>query len=180
MVGSVRTGMPRSRQAVTTFWRMVPGADGIAMITSVGRTPSRTRGSSPVVPSTLWPATRMPCLRGSSSTKPTGAERSPGLRRSSKATCWPPFPAPTIRTSLAARSRIGPRVGRSTSARTAKRAPAVNTSDSRKSSARTVRGGSWRPIEKRKSTTITPTVETTTAFRIVSKSRWSTKRQSFE
>ena len=35
-MGSVRTGMPRSRQAVTTCWRSVPGADGMAMITSSG------------------------------------------------------------------------------------------------------------------------------------------------
>ena len=52
-VGSVRTGMSRSRQAVTTLWRSVPGADGIAMITSSGSASSRTRGSSSVVPSTL-------------------------------------------------------------------------------------------------------------------------------
>jgi hypothetical protein len=102
------------------------------------------------------------------------------LRRSSKATCWPPLPAPTISTSWAARSRNGPRWGRSTSARTAKRAPLTKTSESRKSSATTERGGSWRPIENRNSTTIRPTVETTTALRIASKSFWSTKRHSFE
>ena len=68
VVGSVRTGMARSRHAVTTFWRSTPGAEGIAMITSSGFTPSSTRGSSSVVPSTLCPAIRMPCLRGSSST----------------------------------------------------------------------------------------------------------------
>ena len=126
------------------------------------------------------PAMRMPCLRGSSSTNPTGALRRPGLRRSSKATCWPPLPAPTISTSFAARSRIAPREGRSTIARTAKRAPLTNTSESRKSSASTPRGGSCLPIENRNSTTISPTVDTTTAFRIDSKSFWSTKRQSFE
>ena len=73
----MRTGMARSRQAVTTRWRRMPGAEGIAMITSSGLTASSTRGRSAVVPSTLWPATRMPCLRGSSSTKPTGALRRP-------------------------------------------------------------------------------------------------------
>ena len=180
MVGSVRTGMPRSRQDVTTFWRRVPDADGIAIITSDGRTPSRIRGSSSVVPSTLCPAMRIPCLRGSSSTKPTGALCRPGLRRNSKATCWPPLPAPTISTSFAARSSSGPRLGRSTSARTAKRAPATKASASRKSSATTLRGGSRRPIEKTNRTTISPTVQTTTALRIVSKSFWSTKRHSFE
>ena len=172
--------MPRSRQAVTTCWRSVPDADGMAMITSSGWTPSRIRGRLVVGPSTLMPAMRMPCLRGSSSTKPTGALRSPGLRRSSNATCWPPLPAPTISTSVAARSRIEPRVGRSTTARTAKRAPLTNTSESRKSSASTPRGGSCLPIENRNSTTISPTVDTMTAFRIDSKSFWSTKRQSFE
>ena len=94
VVGSVRTGMPRSRQAVTTFWRSMPGAEGIAMMTSSGLTPSSTRGSWSVVPSTLCPAMRMPCLRGSSSTKPTARAGSAGLRRSSNATCWPPLPAP--------------------------------------------------------------------------------------
>ena len=150
------------------------------MMTSSGWTPSRIRGRLLVGPSTLMPATRMPCLRGSSSTNPTGALRSSGLRRSSKATCWPPLPAPTISTSFAARSRIAPRVGRSTRARTAKRAPLTNTSESRKSRAITPRGGSWRPIEKRNRTTISPTVATIIAFRIDSKSFWSTKRHSFE
>ena len=126
------------------------------------------------------PAIRMPCLRGSSSTKPTGALRRPGLRRSSNATCWPPLPAPTISTSVAARSRMLPRVGRSTIHRTAKRAPLTNASESRKSSASTPRGGSCLPIEKTNRNTITPTEETTTAFRIVSKSFWSTNRHSFE
>ncbi len=73
-----------------------------------------------------------------------------------------------------------PRAGRSTTQRTAKRAPLTNVSDSRKSSASTPRGGSCLPIEKTKRNTITPMDETTTAFRIVSKSFWSTNRQSFE
>ena len=66
----------------------------------------------------------MPCLRGSSSTKPITALDSSGLRRSSSATCWPPLPAPTISTSLSARCTSGWRSGRSTAARTRKRAPA--------------------------------------------------------
>ena len=150
------------------------------MIASAGFTSSSTRGSSSVVPSTLWPATRIPCLRGSSSTKPTGAERSPGLRRSSKATCWPPFPAPTISTSRAARSMSGPRSGLSTSPRHRKREPVTKASVSRKSSAMTPRGGSVRSSESRKSATIRTTVATATALTIDSTSFWSTKRQSFE
>ncbi len=53
VVGRVRTGMFRSRHAVTTFWRRMPGAEGIAMITSSGSASSSTLGSSLVVPSTL-------------------------------------------------------------------------------------------------------------------------------
>ncbi len=84
MVGSVRTGMSRSRQAVTTLSRSSPGADGMAMTTSSGLVSSSTRGSSSVVPCTRWPDTSMPCLRGSSSMKPITALESSGLRRSSQ------------------------------------------------------------------------------------------------
>ncbi len=62
----------------------------------------------------------------------------------------------------------------------AKRTPQTNTSVSRKSNATTLRGGSWRPIENRNRTPISMKLETSTAFRIDSKSFWSTKRQSFE
>ncbi len=78
------------------------------MMTSSGSTSSRTRGSSSVVPSTFRPAMRMPCLRGSSSTKPIGTWRSSGLRRSSAATSWPPLPAPTISTSRESRRDSDP------------------------------------------------------------------------
>ena len=95
-VGSVRTGMPRSRQQRTTFARSVPGADGIAIVTSSGSTSSRIRPSSCVVPSTRTPSIRSRRLSGSSSTKPTGLRRSSGLRRISRRTRRPPSPAPTI------------------------------------------------------------------------------------
>ena len=49
-VGSVRTRIPRSRQARTTSIRSRPGADGIAMMTSSGSASSRICGSSRVVP----------------------------------------------------------------------------------------------------------------------------------
>ena len=81
-VGVVRTGIPRSRQAVTTRARSVPGADGIAITTSSGSTSSRTRARSSleVVPSTFSPySSFIPCLRGSSSTNPTGRSRSCGV-----------------------------------------------------------------------------------------------------
>ena len=55
-VGSVRTGMPRSRQQRTTFARRMPGAEGIAIVTSSGSTSSRIRPSSFVVPSTRTPS----------------------------------------------------------------------------------------------------------------------------
>jgi hypothetical protein len=72
-VGIVRTGTPRSRHARTTRARIVPGADGTAISTSSGPTSSSTRGSSSVLPSTSSPRSiGAPCLRGSSSTKPTG------------------------------------------------------------------------------------------------------------
>ena len=51
-VGIVRTGTPRSRQALTTVARSLPGADGIAISTSSGSTSSSTSASSYVVPST--------------------------------------------------------------------------------------------------------------------------------
>ena len=110
----MRTGMSRERQAVTTFWRSTPGAEGMAMTTSLGWVSSSTRGRSSVEPSTSKPAMRIPFLRGSSSMKPIGAVDSAGLRRSSVATCWPPLPAPTISTSRSADCTSGPR-GRSTS-----------------------------------------------------------------
>ena len=80
MVGSVRTGMSRLRHAVTTFWRSVPGADGIAMITSSGLVSSSTRGE--VVGACRGRGgrrRRIPCLRGSSSTKPITARRQLGV-----------------------------------------------------------------------------------------------------
>ena len=95
------------------------------MTTSSGLVSSSTRGRSSVVPCTRWPDTSMPCLRGSSSMKPITALESSGLRRSSSATCWPPLPAPTISTSVSARCTSGWRSGRSTAARTRKRAPAT-------------------------------------------------------
>ena len=78
-VGIVRTGIPRARHAVTTRARSVPGADGIAITTSSGSTSSRirVRSSLEVVPSTFRPCSSLiRCLRGSSSTKPTGRRRS--------------------------------------------------------------------------------------------------------
>ena len=73
------------------------------MMTSSGSASSRMRGSSlgacraPSAPC----STRMPRLRGSSSTKPTGRSRASGLRRISRSTSRPPSPAPTISTSRA-------------------------------------------------------------------------------
>ena len=50
----------------------MPGAEGIAIVTSSGSTSSRIRPSSFVVPSTRTPSIRSRRLSGSSSTKPTG------------------------------------------------------------------------------------------------------------
>ena len=78
-VGSVRTGMPRSRHARTTRARSVPGAEGIAIMTSSGSASSRMRGRSSVAPEhASRRRSRMPRLSGSSSTKPTGVGRAPG------------------------------------------------------------------------------------------------------
>ena len=115
MVGSVRTGMPRSRHAVTTCWRSVPGADGIAMITSSGSTPSRTRGSSRGRAEHLEARDAHALLaRVVVDEADRRAARAPGLRRSSNATCWPPLPAPTISTSARRALEDAPRDGRST------------------------------------------------------------------
>ena len=110
-VGIVRTGTPRSRQAATTGARTVPGADGIAMITSSGSTSSSTLGRAPRScrardsPRSI----RAPCLRGSSSTKPTGRSPRSGLRMISRSSSRPPSPAPTIRTERASRRARKPR-----------------------------------------------------------------------
>ena len=106
--------MLRSRHAVTTAWRIVPGAEGMAMITSSGFTSSSTRGKLGGGAEHLVPGHPHALLARVVVEEPTAAERSSGLRRSSKATCCPPLPAPTISTSRAARSNIGPRSGRST------------------------------------------------------------------
>src|SRR4051794_1708202 len=136
-VGSVRTGMPRRRPSRTTRARSVPGADGIAIVSSSGSASSRMRPRSSVVPSTRTPSTRIPRLSGSSSTKPTGSMSSCGLRSISRSTSRPPSPAPTISTRRApARGRI-PRSGPSYAIRATNRAPPTSASVSRKNSAST-------------------------------------------
>ena len=150
------------------------------MTTSSGLVSSRMRGRSSVVPNTRWPATSMPFLRGSSSTKPRTALDSSGLRRSSSATCWPPLPAPTISTSVSAVWTSGWRIGRSTTARTRKRAPPTSASVIRKSSAMTPRGGSATPKGSRNRPAMSTKLDTTTALTIDSKSAWSTNRHSLE
>ena len=122
---------------------------------------------------------RIPRLRGSSSMKPMGAVDRAGLRRSSVATDWPPLPAPTISTSRSADSTSGPR-GRSTTARTRKRALTQKASVSRKSSAITPRGGLVSPGDRRNRAAIRTKLDTTTALTSDSKSFWSTNRQSLE
>ena len=112
-VGSVRTGIPRSRAARTTRARTVPGADGIAMMSSSGSASSRMRLRSSVVPSTRMPSMRTRPFVGSSSTNPTGLRRSCGLRRTSRSTSRPPSPAPTISTRRASWRVRKPMSGRS-------------------------------------------------------------------
>ena len=132
-VGSVRTGIPRARQAVTTRARTVPGAEGIAMMTSSGSTSSRMRSSSSVLPSTRSPwSRRRPRLRGSSSANPTGRRPRLGLRTISRSTSRPPSPAPTISTSRAPRLGWKPRTGRSSTSLMSSRTPQVNARVSRK------------------------------------------------
>ena len=55
--------MPRSRHAFTTRARRVPGADGIAIVTSSGSASSRIRGSASVDPSTCTPSMRSRVLQ---------------------------------------------------------------------------------------------------------------------
>ncbi len=155
-VGVVRTGMPRSRHAATTRARSVPGAEGIAMTTSSGSTSSRirARSSESVVPSTFSPCSSfIPCLRGSSSTNPTGRSRSCGLRISSRTTRRPPSPPPTISTSRAPLAARKLRTRPSTTRWTRKRAPIRKASASRKNSAITlpgrVTGGGLEPDRRR-------------------------------
>ena len=124
VVGSVRTGMPRPRQAVTTFCRSMPGADGIAITTSSGPAASSTRSSSSVAPSTFRPPIRCPCLRGSSSTKPIGTFAQ--LRVAAQLRQH--LLAAVARADDQHLARVGarssePRAGRSTIARARKREP---------------------------------------------------------
>ena len=142
-VGIVRTWMPRSRHAVTTRARSVPGAEGIAITTSSGSTSSRirARSSDSVVPSTFRPCSSLiPCRRGSSSTNPTGRRRSPGLRTSSRTTSRPPWPPPTISASRAPLATRKLCTRPSTTMCTRNRAPMSNASASRKNSAITLPG----------------------------------------
>ena len=113
------------------------------MMTSSGSTSSRirVRSSVEVVPSTLRPySSLIPCLRGSSSTKPTGRRRSCGLRASSRATRRPPSPPPTISTSRAPLPTRKLRTRPSTTRCTRNRAPSSSISISRKNSAITLAG----------------------------------------
>ena len=107
-VGSVRTGMSRSRHAATTLARSTPGAEGIAMITSSGDLRSRISSISSVEPSTFTPAACMPRLRGSSSTKPIAAAPRRGFSRSSRTTICPPEPAPDDQHPPRAAAACGP------------------------------------------------------------------------
>jgi hypothetical protein len=173
--------MPRARHALATRPRSVPGADGMAMITSSGSVSSRIRGnSSPVVPSTRTPSTRMRRFVGSSSTKPTGLSRRPGLRSTSRSTSRPPSPAPTISTLRASRRARNPR-GRSCARRATRRAPSRNESVSSRKSATTLGGrltGTMPSLVSRVTgwvidTSVTsPIVDSTTAWTTAIRSRW--------
>jgi hypothetical protein len=117
----------------------VPGADGIAMITSSGSVSSRIEPISSVEPRTLRPSIRIPRLRGSSSRNPIATEPRPGLSCISRTTIWPPEPAPITSTSRPFGIR-SPRAGRSTIRRTARRAPAISIRVRMKSITMTERG----------------------------------------
>ena len=157
VVGSVRTGMARSRQAVTTFWRSMPGAEGIAMITSSGfdvveHARQLVGGAEHLVAGHAHALLARVVVHEADRRAGAGpgcgaARRPPAGRR-----CRRPRSAPRG----AARSRNGPRCGRSTSARTAKRAPLDEHQREqeveRDHRARRV----VRPIENRNSTTIRP------------------------
>ena len=117
-----------------------PGADGIAMMTSSGSASSRIRASSSVGPRTRTPSMRIPCLSGSSSTKPTGFRPSSGLRRISRRTSRPPSPAPTMSTRRASGER-GSRAAALVDGARDEAHAAVEGEESRKNSARTLVGG---------------------------------------
>ena len=108
-VGTVRTVMPRLRQALTTAARSVPGADGIAIITSSGSTSSSTSGRSSIVPCTSAHALLLAGRRRRS--RPAGS-RAPGSCSSSLSSSRPPSPAPTISTERASRRGRKPFHGR--------------------------------------------------------------------
>jgi hypothetical protein len=126
-----------SRAKSTTFWRVAPEADGIAISTSSGRWSRKICGSSSVVPRTRTPCMRMFFLRGSSSTIPIGV--SARDFNSSRRTSWPASPAPTTSTSLPC-ATSEPGVGRSRSVRAAMRDVATSASRISQSMTATERG----------------------------------------
>ena len=111
-MGSVWTGISRSRHAATTLPRRTPGADGMAMITSSGFGLVEDAPISSVEPITLRPKRRILRFRGSSSMNPIAFDPRFGLRCISRTTIWPPEPAPTTSDSRCPRRRVE-RAGRS-------------------------------------------------------------------
>ena len=107
--GMVRVLMPRSSAAWTMRRITVPGAPGMAMITSPTRYWGAIWATSSSVPRMGRLPMRSPCLLGSSSTNPTGLSPSSGLACSSLRIIWPAAPAPAI-TTLRWGADLGPRL----------------------------------------------------------------------
>ena len=129
--GSVFTGTFAACAASTTWRRISPEADGIAISTSSGLYSRTKRGSSAIVPRTRTPRMRVFRLRSSSSTKPIGVYASSRERCISWTIRRPASPAPTTMTSLP-RATTPPR-GRSITVRASSRAPATSASVMRRS-----------------------------------------------
>ena len=138
-VGSVRTGMPRSRAARTTRARSVPGADGIAIIISSGSASSRMRGSCVGRAEHLDAVDAQRALERVVVDEADGREAELRVAQDLAQDSRPPSPAPTMSTRRASRARAeAARAGarrrrRADEARAADEQPAM----SRKNSART-------------------------------------------
>ena len=184
VVRSVWTRMPRVAACGHGLHRgRCPGIGDGDGDSSSGLASSSTRGRSSVVPSTLSPAIRMPCLRGSSSNSPTGAQRWLGVAAKLEATCWPPLPRPRSvprgwRGPLDQRRPGGPLSERRGRGSASPKIQAQRYQEVERDDASRQVGVGWAT-----STNIgrrSPPLDTTYALAIASKSFWSTNRPASE
>ena len=97
-LGIIFTWQPVRRQVSASLRITLPDTDGMAMIISSTHLSLLTATISSVVPSTGKPERRLPCLRTSSSIKPTMLIVAASFCSISRTIMAPASPAPTIST----------------------------------------------------------------------------------